>query len=182
MVSTGRLIQAARIIKNGGVVAYATEYCFGFGCDPMNRSAVLRLLRSKRRAPDKGLILIAADVDQLDSYVDTIPAPVLATWPGPHTWLLAPREGVPGWITGNHPHIALRVTAHPQAAALCKAAGMAIVSTSANRSGGAAARSYRETLRRFKGDVDFVLPGMVGDAPAPTPIRDAVTGELIRPG
>ena len=179
---TAELIQAARIIQHGGVVAYATEYCFGFGCDPMNRSAVLRLLRLKRRAPDKGLILIAADIGQLDSYVDNIPAAVRATWPGPHTWLLEPREGVPGWITGHHPRIAVRVTAHPQAAALCKTAGMAIVSTSANRSGGAPTRSYRETLRRFKGGVDYVLPGMVGDAPAPTPIRDAITGELVRPG
>jgi L-threonylcarbamoyladenylate synthase len=182
LVSTGRLIQAARIIRNGGIVAYATEYCFGFGCDPMNRSAVLRLLRIKRRAPDKGLILIAANVAQLDSYVDDVPAPVLATWPGPHTWLLEPREGVPGWITGHHPGIALRVTAHPQAAALCRAASMAIVSTSANRGGGAPTRSYRDTMRRFKGEVDFVLPGMVGDLPAPTPIRDAITGELVRPG
>jgi len=179
---TAELIRAARAIQKGGVVAYATEYCFGFGCDPMNRSAVLHLLRIKRRTSDKGLILIAADVDQLDSYVDNIPAPVLATWPGPHTWLLEPREGVPGWITGDHPRIALRVTAHPQAAALCQAAGMAIISTSANRSGGAPTRSYRETLRRFKGELDYVLPGMVGDAPAPTPIRDAASGELVRPG
>jgi len=179
---TAELIQAARIIQHGGVVAYATEYCFGFGCDPMNRSAVLRLLRLKRRAPHKGLILIAADIGQLDSYVDNIPAPVHATWPGPHTWLLEPCEGVPGWITGHHPRIAVRVTAHPQAAALCKTAGMAIVSTSANRSGGAPTRSYRETLRRFKGEVDYVLPGMVGDAPAPTPIRDAASGKLVREG
>ena len=179
---TAELIQAARIIQHGGVVAYATEYCFGFGCDPMNRSAVLRLLRIKRRPSDKGLILIAAEVDQLDTYVDNIPTPVLATWPGPHTWLLEPREGVPGWITGDHPRIAVRVTAHPQAVALCRAAGMAIVSTSANRGGGAPARSYRETLRRFKGEVDYVLPGRVGDAPAPTQIRDAITGELVRPG
>ncbi len=176
------LIQAARIIRHGGVVAYATEYCFGFGCDPMNRSAVLRLLRVKRRAPGKGLILIAADTGQLDPYVEIFPATVLATWPGPHTWLLEAREGVPGWITGDHPRIAVRMTAHPQAAALCRAAGMALVSTSANRSGGAPTRSYRETLHRFKGEVDYVLPGMVGDAPAPTPIRDGTTGELIRAG
>jgi L-threonylcarbamoyladenylate synthase len=179
---TANLTRAARIIKNGGIIAYATEYCFGFGCDPLNRSAVWRLLRIKRRPSDKGLILIAADAGQLDSYVDNIPAPVLATWPGPHTWLLEPREGVAGWITGNHPRVAVRVTAHPQAAALCRAAGMAIVSTSANRSGGAPTRNYRETLRRFKGDVDYVLPGRVGDAPAPTPIRDAASGAVIRPG
>lgn len=182
MVNTGQLNQAARILKNGGIVAYATEYCFGFGCDPFNRAAVLRLLRIKRRPPTKGLILIAADAAQLAPYVDDIPARVRATWPGPHTWLLAARDIVPGWLTGDHSRIALRVTAHPQAAALCRAAGMALVSTSANRGGGAPVRSYRDAVRRFKSEVDYVLPGRVGDSPAPTPIRDAVTGELIRPG
>jgi L-threonylcarbamoyladenylate synthase len=164
------------------VVAYATEYCFGLGCDPMNRAAVLRLLRLKRRPVQKGLILIAANIDQLAPYVDDIPSAALATWPGPHTWLLAPRDGVPGWITGEHPRIALRVTAHAQAAALCKTVGMAIVSTSANRGGAEPTRSFRDTVRRFQGEVDYILPGRVGDAPAPTPIRDAITGELIRTG
>ncbi len=179
---SGELARAARVIRQGGVVAYATEYCFGLGCDPLNRAAVLRLLRIKRRPAQRGLILIAAGVEQLAPYVDDIPPSVLATWPGPHTWLLAPRDGVPGWITGEHARIALRVTAHAQAAALCRMAGMAIVSTSANRAGGAPTRSFRDTVRRFKGEVDYVLPGLVGDAPAPTPIRDALTGELIRPG
>ena len=176
------LTQAARFIRNGGVVAYATEYCFGFGGDPMNRMAVWRLLRIKRRPANKGLILIASHIDQLSPYVDNIPSQVLATWPGPHTWLLVPRDGVPGWIIGDHSRIAVRVTAHAQAAALCQAAGMAIVSTSANRAGGEPTRRYRDTARRFKGEVDYILPGRVGDARAPTPIRDAVTGELIRPG
>jgi L-threonylcarbamoyladenylate synthase len=139
-------------------------------------------LRIKRRPVQKGLILIAAGVEQLAPYVDDIPAAVLATWPGPHTWLLQPRNGVPGWITGHHPRIAVRVTAHKQAAALCKTVGMAIVSTSANRAGGEPTRRFRDTVRRFKGEVDYILPGRVGDAPAPTPIRDAITGELIRPG
>jgi L-threonylcarbamoyladenylate synthase len=148
----------------------------------MNRATVLRLLRIKRRPAQKGLILIAANIDQLAPYVDDIPSAVLATWPGPHTWLLEPRDGVPRWITGDHPRIAVRVTAHAQAAALCKTVGMAIVSTSANRGGAEPTRSFRDTVRRFQGEVDYILPGRVGDALAPTPIRDAVTGELIRTG
>jgi L-threonylcarbamoyladenylate synthase len=178
---SGELARAARVIRRGGVIAYATEYCYGLGCDPMNRATVLRLLRIKRRPAQKGLILIAANIDQLAPYVDEIPAAVLATWPGPHTWLLEPRDGVPRWITGEHARIAVRVTAHAQAAALCKTAGMAIVSTSANRAGAEPTRSFRDTVRCFQGEVDYILPGRVGDAPAPTPIRDAITGELVRP-
>lgn len=176
------LQHAARILKQGGIVAYATEYCFGLGCDPFNRNAVLRLLRLKRRSVKKGLIVLAADAGQLAPYLNDIPAQVAASWPGPHTWLLSRRPGAPAWITGRHEKIAARITAHRQAAALCHAAGMAIVSTSANRSGESPARTDREVARRFGKLVDYILPGHVGAAPAPTPIRDAVTGKLTRTG
>lgn len=89
---------------------------------------------------------------------------------------------MPRWITGNHPRLAVRITAHAQAAALCLQAGMALVSTSANRAGGKPTRSFRETLRRFKDEVDYVLPGKVGKARAPTPIRDAMSNVMIRTG
>jgi L-threonylcarbamoyladenylate synthase len=176
------LTRAATIVRAGGIVAYATEYCFGLGCDPLNRNAVLRLLRLKRRPLAKGLIVLAADEAQLIPFIMDIPAAVRASWPGPHTWLLPARPGVPGWVIGRHDKIAVRVTAHPQAAALCRAAGMAIVSTSANRAGEVPARTDREVARRFGKRVDYILPGNVGDAPAPTPIRDALTGRLVRPG
>lgn len=176
------LARAATILHAGGIIAYATEYCFGLGCDPRNRAAVIKLLRLKSRPLAKGLIVLAASEAQLAPYVADIPANVCATWPGPHTWLLPVKPGVPGWITGGHDKIAVRVTAHPQAAALCRAAGMAIVSTSANRAGEAPARTDREVWRRLGRRVDYVLPGQVGTSPAPTPIRDAITGKLVRPG
>jgi L-threonylcarbamoyladenylate synthase len=59
---------------------------------------------------------------------------------------------------------------------------MAIVSTSANHTGEVPARTSREVARRFGKLVDYILPGKVGEAPAPTPIRDTMTGKLIRPG
>jgi L-threonylcarbamoyladenylate synthase len=177
---SGALQHAARVLKQGGVIAYATEYCFGLGCDPRNRDAVLRILRIKHRARSKGLIVIAADTQQLTPYVENIPRQVLASWPGPYTSLLPVRPGVAHWITGGHSKIALRVTAHAQAAQLCRAAGMAIVSTSANRAGAAPVRNYRDALRRFGKCIDYVLPSRVGKLTAPTPIRDAESGELIR--
>lgn len=180
MLHVRELQRAAHTLRAGGIVAYATEYCFGLGCDPMNREAVRRLLRIKRRLLAKGLIVLAANPDQLALFIDSIPPEVAATWPGPYTWLLTPRANVPKWITGTHPRIAVRITAHPQAAALCRAAGMAIISTSANRTGDLPARTDREARRRFGKLVDYVLPGFVGDLPAPTRIRDAVTGERVR--
>ena len=171
---------AARVISSGGIVAYATEHCFGLGCDPWNGRAVQRIFRIKHRPSNKGLILIAADAGQLAPFVLTIPERATNSWPGPYTWLLDPRPSVPRWIIGSNPRVAVRVTAHPQAAQLCRAVGGAIVSTSANRSGQRPARDYREVLRRFGTSVDYVLPGIVGDLDAPTSIRDSGTGKAIR--
>ena len=172
--------QAALVIRQGGIVAYATEYCFGLGCNPSNRNAVMRLLRFKRRTWHKGLIVIAADSEQLAGLVEEIPTKVLKHWPGPVTYLLAARPAVPRWLRGKHETLAVRVTAHPQAALLCRQAGMAIVSTSANRAGQQPVRDYRSAWRRLREVADFILPGQVGKLSAPTPIIDAASGRQLR--
>ena len=59
------LATATRTLLKSGVVAYPTEYCYGLGCDPMNRDAVQRILRLKKRALSQGLIVIATDLRQL---------------------------------------------------------------------------------------------------------------------
>lgn len=174
------LALAVAALRRGGIIAYATESCFGLGCDPRNRRAVLRVLRLKQRAANKGLILIAADPQQLAPYVAHFPRTALASWPGPHTWLLQPTAAVPPWIRGHHPRVAVRVTRHAPAAALCHAADMALVSTSANRAGERPARSYRQVLRRFGAALDYVLPGRIGELKTPTPITDAITGKVVR--
>ncbi len=181
-MSTSELAQAANVLHQGGIVAYPTESCFGLGCDPTNESTVLRLLGLKERDVEKGLILIAADVEQLTAYVATFPRKALVTWPGPYTWLLEATASAPAWITGSHPRIAVRVTSHPQAAALCRQAGISIVSTSANRGGESPAESAGEVSRYFGDQIDYVLPGEIGKLEKPTPITDGVTGKIIRPG
>ena len=174
------LALAAAVVRDGGTVGCATESCYGLGCDPTRRSAVLRLLRIKGRPAQKGLILIAANVEQLAPYVAYFPRKVLASWPGPYTWVLEATDSTPAWIRGKHARVAVRVTRHPQAAALCRAARMAIVSTSANHSGEKPARSYREILRRLGDELDYVLPGHIGKLKNPTPIADGVSGKIVR--
>lgn len=68
-LSPHRLHLAARVLREGGVIAYPTEAVFGLGCDPLNRDAVMRLLAIKRRPVEKGLILIASTFDQLLPFV-----------------------------------------------------------------------------------------------------------------
>jgi len=179
-----QLEHAAKVIHQGGIVAYPTESCFGLGCDPRNNAAICRLLHIKRRSYEQGLIVIGAGYNQIKMYIayaeNEIPAAVSDSWPGPHTWLLPARAGVSRWLRGEYLTIAVRVTAHGIAAALCRFAGKAIVSTSANRHGRAPARNSESVNKEFGELVDYILPGSIGNAIKPSEIRDAASGKVIR--
>ncbi len=181
---TSRLRRAAHCFHRGGLIAYPTEAVYGLGCDPLNGGAVARLLDLKQRSVDKGLILIAADFNQLAPFVQALPSPALAkvmqSWPGPATWLFPAAAPTPFWLTGRHPTLAVRVTAHPLAAALCRSCGSALVSTSANVSSRPPARSPLGVYTRFGRRLDCVLHGALGSLDRPTSIRDALSGRLIR--
>ncbi len=177
---------AVEALRAGGLVAYPTEAVWGLGCDPRNQDACRRLFALKQRPPTQGVLLIAADFEQLMSYIDLAATPSAAidrarsTWPGPRTWIFPRSLHVPGWIAGSHAGIALRVTAHPPAAALCRAFGGALVSTSANRHGEPPAMSESDVKGAFAEAVAAILNGDVGGLERPTPIRDAINGDLVR--
>ncbi len=180
------LDDAAAALRRGGVVAYPTESVYGLGCDPHNEAALSRLFVLKQRPQQQGVLLIAADFAQIERYIalDEVPTETLervrATWPGPHTWILPRSPEVPAWIAGSHAGIALRVTAHGPAAALCRAFGGALVSTSANRHGEPPARTATEIRKVFGDGLDAIVDAPVGGLERPTTIRDAISGELVR--
>lgn len=178
-----QLDRAAQVIADGGIVAYPTESCYGLGCDPRRHAAVKRLLQIKRRKWQQGLILIGAQLKHFHRYTDLaseLMEQPQSTWPGPYTWVLPAWPRVSLWLRGRHDGIALRVTAHPGAAALCQHIGGALVSTSANRHGRPPARSAAAVDREFAGHIDYILPGRLGGAKAPSQIQDARTGTVLR--
>jgi L-threonylcarbamoyladenylate synthase len=177
------LNHAARIIENGGILAYPTESVYGLGCAPFCLPAVTRILRLKRRKPDKGLILVGSDLTQFRALIDLdqvgYKSKILATWPGPVTWILPTRPGVPDWLTGKSSGLAVRISAHPLVQALCRKAGI-LISTSANPAGCKPARDHHQVRRYFGDEIDFIYPGTAGPALNPTEIRDGRTGNILR--
>jgi L-threonylcarbamoyladenylate synthase len=177
---------AVAILRDGGVLAYPTEAVFGLGCDPHDRAAFERVFALKGRPATQGVLLIAADFAQVEPYIDRAKVPddvmaqVRASWPGPNTWVFPRSAEVPDWVAGAHAGIALRVTAHEPAAALCRAFGRPLVSTSANPHGEPPARDLA-TLERYFGDrLDGALDAPLGGLDRPTVIRDALSGAMIR--
>lgn len=184
MSSILHLNEASRALAVGGVIAYPTEAVWGLGCEPLNEHACLKLMLLKQRDISKGVILIASDFEQLEPYLADVPKKkldaALATWPGPATWIVPASARVPRWLTGGRDTLAVRVTSHPVASALCRAYGGALVSTSANMSGRPPARSALQVRARLGHGLAYILAGELGGRSAPTPIRDLMTGKLLR--
>lgn len=170
-------------LRRGGLIAYPTESCYGFGCDPANRTAVLRLLKLKQRPQHKGLIVIASSYRQVARYLQPLTPDeqqrLIAGGAQAITYLMPCRHSTPRWLRGSHDTLAVRFSAHREAAALCKSLGLALVSTSANRSGQCPARTYAQCQRRFGRKV-WVLPGRVGMRKKPSTIRAWAGGKIIR--
>ena len=185
MASVFKIQLAAQIVHAGGVVAYPTEAVWGLGCNPFNETAVRRLLALKNRPVGKGLILIADSIDVFEPLLEDITTAqrrkLEVTWPGPNTWLVPHGNLLPSWIVGGFATVAIRVSAHPIARDLCHAVGGPIVSTSANPSGKAPALSSLSVKRYFGADLDGSLNGAIGNAKAPSSIRNLITGQVIRP-
>lgn len=180
-----RIKQAAATVRHGGIIAYPTEAVWGVGCDPFNRTAVQRLLELKQRPQHKGLILVAAGIDQFEPLFAPLSESqrqqLQDSWPGPNTWLLPdPDNLIPRWVKGDHNSVAIRVTDHPQTQALCRAYGGLLVSTSANQAAQPPALSALEVRLAFGHQLDYLLPGALGGRKQPSVIRDLKTGQILR--
>ncbi len=177
---------AVAALQQGLLIAYPTESVFGLGCDPQQPEAVARLIKLKQRDPDKGLILIASDFEQLQPYIGRVDEPAAchakSFWPGPVTWLWPVRQdaGFSSLLTGKHQTIAVRVSAHPVVVALCDAFKGAIVSTSANTEGKPPAKTVADVQQYFPDQLAKVVNASVGDLLQPTPIYDVITKAEIR--
>lgn len=186
---TTSVAEAAQCLKQGQVLAYPTEAVWGLGCDPYNEQAFLEILRLKQRPIEKGVILLASHIHQVEALLEhlepSIRAQVIESWSNRSateratTWLLPATDSIPTWIKGNHPKVAVRVTTHPLCVALCHAFNGFIVSTSANPAGLTPARSLQEAMHYFKDELNYIN-GDLGLSNAPSRILDAETGVVIR--
>ncbi len=175
--------KASLALLEGGVICYPTEGVFGLGCLPDDDAAVDRILDIKGRSITQGLILIGADLSQLlpwiapdDNEFENLQSPVS----GPTTWVVNASELTPDWVTGGRDTVAVRICGHPVAQQLCNAAGSALVSTSANRSGRPAVKTAVRARYLLGSAVDAVVGGHTDPNLGASQIRLATTGKTLR--
>ena len=141
-------------LRRGGLVAYPTESCYGLGAAPDNRRALNKILRLKKRPQGKGLIVAADSLQRLRPLLRPLSAAdsreLESVWPAAKTFILpAARRVLPELRGRGRSKLAVRVPDHALVRRLCALAGMPLVSTSCNRSGGRSCKSEREARRLF---------------------------------
>jgi L-threonylcarbamoyladenylate synthase len=178
--------EAIQVFQRGGVIAYPTEAVFGLGCDPDNQYAIEKLLAIKNRPKSKGLILLAGQFEQLLPYIAISELTtkelntVLARWPNGITQVLPAQKGISSYLTGDFSTIAVRVTTQSDVVSLCQKTNKPIVSTSANLSGLAPAKTWQTLDTQLVDMIDHIIKGDTLAYQQPSKIINGLTGEVFR--
>ncbi|MDU8913464.1 L-threonylcarbamoyladenylate synthase [Aestuariicoccus sp. MJ-SS9] len=179
---------AARLLREGQLVALPTETVYGLGADAANDRAVAAVYEAKGRPSFNPLIVHLAELEAVRALVhwsDRAEMLARAFWPGPLTMVLPLREGAPvsRLVTAGLDSLAVRMPAQPAARALLRAFGGPVAAPSANRSGQISPTRAEHVLAGLDGRIAAVLD----DGPCAVGLESTILGlvgkpTLLRPG
>ena len=185
---TGIIAEAARIIRNGGVVVFPTRSLYGLGADAFNARAVNRIFHIKQRPANKPILVLIEDRNELNRLAALVP-PAATTimerfWPGSVSIVLQAKEGLSSNLTAGTKIIGIRLPGHNIAYTLVKAVGSPITGTSANLSGSTGCFQVNDLDEKIVDSVDLILDAGSLRGGAGSTVVD-VTGEsplILRQG
>ncbi|MEM2636944.1 MAG: L-threonylcarbamoyladenylate synthase [Candidatus Korarchaeota archaeon] len=160
-IDISALSEAAKVIREGGLVAFPTETVYGLGADAFNSFAVSKIFQVKGRPPDNPLIVHVGDFEDLYKIAKEIPPIALKIgermWPGPLTLILRKSDVVPPTVTAGLETVAVRFPAHPVALKLIHLSGTPIAAPSANLSGKPSPTAAEHVIADLMDKVDIII-------------------------
>ena len=183
-----KVAAAAKILREGGLVALPTETVYGLGANGLDPAAVRRIFEVKGRPQDNPLILHVSGPQWLTRYCAQVPplAYVLARkfWPGPLTLILKRGPGVPDETTAGLDTVAVRCPNHPVTLSIIREAGVPIAAPSANLSGRPSCTTAQDVLEDMDGRIQCVVDGGPCTVGVESTILDltCTPPRLLRPG
>lgn len=180
--------EAARVLREGGLVAFPTETVYGLGGNGLDSEACKKIYSAKGRPSDNPLILHISQISELRPIVREIPPKAQklmdAFWPGPLTMIFPKSDIVPLTTTGGLDTVAVRFPSHPVAIAIIRASGLPIAGPSANSSGKPSPTRASHVAFDLSGKIDMIVDGGAAEWGLESTIVD-VSGEIpiiLRPG
>ena len=176
------IVETAAAIKRGELVVFPTDTLYGIGTNAFDEEAILSLYTIKRRPLEKGIPILLADIADLEKVAKAVPQGVrdlmMHFWPGPLTLIVSKQNNLPPALSASE-GIAVRIPDNDIARAVIRAAGGAVATSSANRSGHSPAQTADQALSELEGDVVIVLDGGPTGQAIPSTIVDC-TGKRMR--
>ena len=164
-----KLMEAAEILRAGGLVAFPTETVYGLGANALNEEAAKKIYAAKGRPSDNPLIAHISKPEELAPLVKEVPEAgkklMEAYWPGPLTMIFPKSYIVPYGTTGGLDTVAIRMPDHPVALELIRRSGVPIAAPSANTSGRPSPTKAEHVMEDLHGKIPMILDGgavMVG--------------------
>jgi L-threonylcarbamoyladenylate synthase len=182
------LIEAATILRQGGLVAFPTETVYGLGANALSTEAVEKIFIAKQRPHWDPVIVHVAEVSEARRLALAWPEAAerlgAAFWPGPLTMLVPRAEAIPSICTAGREKVGLRMPSHPVARALIAAAGVPIAAPSANRFGHTSPTTAAHVLADLDGRIDAILDAGSCDVGVESTVLDPCTEPpvIYRPG
>ena len=183
-----KISAAAKLLREGGLVAVPTETVYGLGANGLDGEAVKKIFAAKGRPQDNPLIIHVTGAQWLPRYCAEVPplAYVLARkfWPGPLTMILKRREIVPDETTAGLETVGVRCPNHPVTLAIIREAGVPIAAPSANTSGRPSCTTAQDVLEDMDGKIDGIVDGGPCTVGVESTILDLTCDppRLLRPG
>ncbi len=182
------LLEAARILREGGLVAFPTETVYGLGGNALDEQASEKIYAAKGRPSDNPLIAHISCMEELPALVREVPEAgrrlAEAYWPGPLTMIFRKKDEVPYETTGGLETVAVRMPSDPVASRLIRLAGVPVAAPSANTSGRPSPTRAEHVIEDLNGKIDMIIDGGQVGIGVESTIVD-VSGEtpvLLRPG
>lgn len=183
-----KLIEAAKVLQQGGLVAFPTETVYGIGANALDAEVVKKIYQAKGRPSDNPLIVHIGDAKEVYRYVEEVSeageALMKAFWPGPLTLIFKKNQSIPDEITGGLATVALRVPSHWIARSIIQLSGLPIAAPSANISGKPSPTIAAHVIEDLSGRVDMIVDGGNATIGLESTVLD-LTGEvpmILRPG
>ena len=182
------LVQAVKIISEGGIVAFPTESFYGLGVDATNTHAVENLFAIKKRDHNLPILILISSMSNLQNYVAITPLSAKRMgekfWPGGLTMVFQSSPIVSSALTSSTGKVGIRISSHPLAHALSKILDVPITATSANISGKPPCSRADQVVKYFSSKVDLILDGGETQGKYPSTILDVTSDPpvIIREG
>jgi L-threonylcarbamoyladenylate synthase len=181
------LIPAAKILRNGGIVAFPTETVYGLGGNALDPDAAKKIYAAKGRPSDNPLIVHLSTYFDAERYAvtDKLFERIAETlMPGPLTVIMKKQDKIPDSVTGGLNTVGIRVPSHPVARELIALAGVPVAAPSANLSGKPSPTSFAHVYHDLNGKVDCIIDGGNCDFGLESTIIKPEDGviKLLRPG